>query len=73
MFLLIFVLFPGIVVKINFTESASTHQISLFLAEGTMMFGMMHKNILPIIGVNVEIPRKPMLVYPYVNKGNLKR
>lgn len=56
-----------------FSEAASRLQISLFLAEGTMMFGLMHKNILPIIGVNLENPRKPLLVYPYVNRGNLKR
>ncbi|RZC42234.1 tyrosine-protein kinase Drl, partial [Asbolus verrucosus] len=38
-----------------------------------MMLGMEHKNILPIWGVNVDNPKQPLLVYPYVNRGNLKR
>ncbi|CAH1377721.1 tyrosine-protein kinase Dnt-like isoform X1 [Tenebrio molitor] len=54
-------------------EAASKRQISLFLTEGTMMFGIEHKNILPVWGVNVDNPKQPLLVYPYVNRGNLKR
>ncbi|KAK9758841.1 WIF domain [Popillia japonica] len=51
------------------SEAASKLQISLFLTEGTMMYGIMHKNILPIIAANIDMLRKPLLVYPYINRG----
>lgn len=34
---------------------------------------MVHKNILPILAVNSDNPDQPLLVYPYANRGNLKR
>ncbi|XP_017770370.1 PREDICTED: tyrosine-protein kinase Dnt-like [Nicrophorus vespilloides] len=55
------------------TDAASKLQVSVFLAEGTIMFGMVHKNILPIIGVNTDNARRPLLIYPFSNRGNLKR
>ncbi|GJQ65745.1 hypothetical protein Trydic_g11929 [Trypoxylus dichotomus] len=55
------------------SDVASKLQISLFLREGTMMYGMVHKNILPIIAANIDNIRRPLLVYPYINRGNLKR
>ncbi|XP_022915557.2 tyrosine-protein kinase Dnt-like [Onthophagus taurus] len=55
------------------TESALKLQTSMFLTEGTMMFGLKHKHILPVIGANVDDERGPLLVYPYAGKGNLKR
>lgn len=59
--------------KIYVPEAASKKQVYSFLAEGTMMLGMEHKNVLPIWGVNVDNPKQPLLVYPYINRGNLKR
>lgn len=55
------------------SEVASKFQVTVFLAEGTMMHGLSHKNILSIIAANTDNPKQPLLVYPYVNKGNLKR
>lgn len=37
------------------------------------MLGAVHKNVLPILAVNSDNPMQPLLVYPYANKGNLKR
>ncbi|XP_019881760.2 tyrosine-protein kinase Dnt-like [Aethina tumida] len=54
-------------------ETASKRQLNLFLSEGTMMFGMDHKNVLKIIGVNMDNPKQPLLIFPCMNLGNLKR
>ncbi|KAJ9591605.1 hypothetical protein L9F63_001819, partial [Diploptera punctata] len=52
---------------------ASKLQVTLMLAEGTMLHGLSHKNVLPILAVSLDNPKQPLLVYPYANKGNLKR
>ncbi|KAJ8923852.1 hypothetical protein NQ315_010434, partial [Exocentrus adspersus] len=54
-------------------EAASKRLVGLFLAEGTMMYGMEHKNVLTILCANLDDPKQPLLVYPYSNRGNLKR
>ncbi|KAH1029788.1 hypothetical protein HUJ05_002957 [Dendroctonus ponderosae] len=41
--------------------------------EGTMMFGMDHKNVLSVLCVNTENPTRPLLVFSYASRGNLKR
>ncbi|PSN51027.1 Tyrosine-protein kinase RYK [Blattella germanica] len=55
------------------SDQASKLQVSLMLAEGTMLHGMSHKNVLPILAASLDNPKQPLLVYPYSNKGNLKR
>ncbi|XP_035216668.1 tyrosine-protein kinase RYK-like [Stegodyphus dumicola] len=55
------------------TDQASTIQVSLLTAEGMMMLGLNHKCILPLIGLCTDDPHHPMLVYPYMNQGNLKK
>lgn len=37
------------------------------------MLGAVHKNVLPVLAVNSDNPKQPLLVFPYSNKGNLKR
>ncbi|KAG5893537.1 hypothetical protein JTB14_013622 [Gonioctena quinquepunctata] len=54
-------------------EAASKRLVGLFLAEGTMMYGLEHKNVLTILCANLDDPKQPLLVYPYTNRGNLKR
>ncbi|CAH0561962.1 unnamed protein product [Brassicogethes aeneus] len=54
-------------------ETASKRQLNLFLSEGTMMYGLDHKNILKVLGVNMDNPKQPLLVYSYAGRGNLKR
>ncbi|CAL1279579.1 unnamed protein product [Larinioides sclopetarius] len=55
------------------TDQASTIQVSLLTAEGMMMLGLNNKYILPLIGLCTDDPYHPMLVYPYMNQGNLKK
>ncbi|XP_030756297.1 tyrosine-protein kinase Drl-like [Sitophilus oryzae] len=54
-------------------DTVSKRLLNLFLAEGTMMFGMDHKNVLTVLCVNLDNPTKPLLVYSYASRGNLKR
>lgn len=54
-------------------DQASPIQVSLLTAEGMMMLGMHQKNILPLIGLCTDDLHHPMLVYPYMNQGNLKK
>ncbi|XP_076347415.1 tyrosine-protein kinase RYK-like isoform X3 [Tachypleus tridentatus] len=54
------------------SEQASKDQISLLLFEGMRMFGTNHKNVLPIIAICMDNVQHPLLVYPFMNQGNLK-
>ncbi|XP_054724955.1 tyrosine-protein kinase RYK-like isoform X2 [Uloborus diversus] len=54
-------------------DQASPIQVSLLTAEGMMMLGMNHKCILPLVGLCTDDPHHPMLIYPYMNQGNLKK
>ncbi|XP_076324300.1 tyrosine-protein kinase RYK-like isoform X3 [Tachypleus tridentatus] len=54
------------------SDQASKDQISLLLAEGMKMYGTNHKNVLPIIAVCMDDVQHPLLVYPFMNQGNLK-
>ncbi|XP_076343833.1 tyrosine-protein kinase RYK-like isoform X2 [Tachypleus tridentatus] len=55
------------------SDQASQVQISILLGEGMKMFSFIHNNILPVIGVCMDNPQRPLLIYPYMNQGNLKR
>lgn len=60
-----------VMVKVT-TNQASKMQASLFIQEGTSMYGMNHLHILHVIAACVEDPERPILVYPMSNPGNLK-
>jgi len=48
--------------------------VALLLAEGSMLYGLQHQNLLPVLAVALPKPRgPPMLVYPLMGHGNLKR
>ncbi|GFG35749.1 hypothetical protein Cfor_05200 [Coptotermes formosanus] len=55
------------------SDQASKLQVTLMLAEGTMLHGLSHKNVLPVLAASLDNLKQPLLVYPYSNKGNLKR
>ena len=54
-------------------DHASQSQISLLLQEGLAMYGLSHKNILPILGVSLEDHTSPFLLYPLNGHTNLKK
>ncbi|XP_050497372.1 tyrosine-protein kinase RYK-like [Diabrotica virgifera virgifera] len=54
-------------------DTASKRVVSSFLAEGSMLYGMEHKNVLTIICANLDDPKQPLLIYPFTNRGNLKK
>jgi hypothetical protein len=63
-----------IIAHLNIPEVASQFQVALLLAEGSMLYGLQHQNLLPVLAVALPKPRgPPMLVYPLMGHGNLKR
>ncbi|XP_054268451.1 tyrosine-protein kinase Dnt-like isoform X1 [Macrosteles quadrilineatus] len=55
------------------SDEASMLQVSMFLSEGTLMYGLIHKHILPVLAANTDPCLPPLLVYPSAAHGNLKR
>ncbi|XP_049803698.1 tyrosine-protein kinase Dnt-like [Schistocerca nitens] len=55
------------------SDQASRLQVSLLLAEGSMLHGLSHQNLLPLLAASVEARLPPLLVYPHCAKGNLKK
>ncbi|XP_046674030.1 tyrosine-protein kinase Dnt-like isoform X1 [Homalodisca vitripennis] len=66
-------LHPQDVVVKTVSEEASMLQVSMLLSEGTLMYSLIHKNILPVLAANTDPCLPPLLVYPYISNGNLKR
>ncbi|UYV62777.1 RYK [Cordylochernes scorpioides] len=54
------------------SSHASPAQVSLLLSEGMRMYGTDHHCILPVLGVCMDNPVRPMLLYPFCSRGNLK-
>jgi len=55
------------------TEQASAAQKTVFLTEGTQMAGLQHRHILSVLGCCMDANNVPVIVYPWVSRGNLKR
>jgi len=55
------------------TEHASAAQKTVFLNEGTQMAGLQHRHILSVLGCCMDANNVPVIVYPWVSRGNLKR
>ncbi|XP_077512569.1 tyrosine-protein kinase RYK-like [Amblyomma americanum] len=55
------------------TGEASAAQASLAVREGLSLLGMNHANVLSVVGAACDEPGPPLLIYPYMNAGNLKR
>lgn len=54
-------------------ENAAENQIKLMLHEGTRFRDLQHPNISSVIGIVEGDGWGPLLVYPSVSHGNLKR
>ncbi|RWS09469.1 tyrosine-protein kinase RYK-like protein [Dinothrombium tinctorium] len=54
------------------SDQASKMQVSLFLIEGMSMYTLQHRHVLNVIAACIDDPQRPLLVYPLMNKGNLK-
>ncbi|CAG2121254.1 unnamed protein product, partial [Medioppia subpectinata] len=54
------------------SDQASRVQISLIMTEGMRFYSLKHRNLLSIIGTCTDDPKRPLLIYPHMNSGNLK-
>ncbi|KAK7086435.1 hypothetical protein SK128_011940 [Halocaridina rubra] len=56
------------------TESSSEVQRTVLLSEGTMLAGLVHDQLLRVIGAVVTPPESPpCIIFPRASQGNLKR
>lgn len=60
-------------VGIHSTDNATEAQVELMLEEGTRFQEILHPNFYQLLGIVNGDEAKPMLVYPFVSLGNLKR
>ncbi len=54
------------------SDQASKLQVSLVLTEGMKFWSLNHRNILSIIATCTDDPQRPLLIYPFMDGGNLK-
>lgn len=54
-------------------ENAADNQIQLMVQEGTQFQSLAHPNVCPLLGIVDGDGGKPLLVYPRVSHGNLKK
>ncbi|CAN8020923.1 unnamed protein product, partial [Ixodes persulcatus] len=62
----------NVIVK-TVTCEASAAQTSLLVLEGMALAGMNHANVLAVVGAACDEPGPPLLLYPYMSGGSLKR
>ena len=61
----------GVIVK-TVSRMASTDQVKLLLIESSMLKDLTHRNLLPIMAVCLEDEKQPLVMFPFMNRGNLK-
>jgi len=54
------------------TDQASPEQVNLFLTESCLLKKTSHRNVLPVMHVGLEEGVPPIVILPYMNRGNLK-
>lgn len=55
------------------TDEARSDQIEVMLREGSFTLGLKHDNINSIIASCIDEDQHPMLIYTFMNEGNLKK
>ena len=51
---------------------ASADQVNLLLIESSMLKDLTHRNLLPVMAVCLEDEKQPLIMFPFMNRGNLK-
>ena len=51
---------------------ATSDQVNLLLIESSMLKDLTHKNLLPVMAVCLEDEKQPLVMFPFMNRGNLK-
>ncbi|MPC58856.1 Tyrosine-protein kinase RYK [Portunus trituberculatus] len=59
-------LFPAL------SGEASSAQARMAVREGLLLAGLHHQHLLPVLGVCLADPRRPLLLYPHLGLTNLK-
>ena len=59
-------------IQLYFLDQASPEQVTLFLMEGSHLKKSTHHNVLSLMHCCFEDQKLPLVIYPYMNRGNLK-
>ena len=51
---------------------ATEDQVNLLLIESSMLKDLTHRNLLPVMAVCLEDEKQPLVMFPFMNRGNLK-
>ena len=54
------------------SDQASPEQVNLFLTESCLLKKTNHRNVLPVMHAGLEEGMPPIVILPYMNRGNLK-
>lgn len=54
-------------------DQARRDQVDILLREGCMTRGARHENVNAVLAVCLEPEEQPLLIYPLMNEGNLKK
>ncbi|XP_045133809.1 tyrosine-protein kinase Dnt-like isoform X1 [Portunus trituberculatus] len=54
------------------SSEASSAQARMAVREGLLLAGLHHQHLLPVLGVCLADPRRPLLLYPHLGLTNLK-
>ncbi|RUS73155.1 hypothetical protein EGW08_019077 [Elysia chlorotica] len=55
------------------TDQANSDQVQLFLTESVLLKGLAHPNLHSLMGVCMARPEQPLVVYPAMQEGNMKK
>ncbi|CAG5117591.1 unnamed protein product, partial [Candidula unifasciata] len=55
------------------TSQATADQVQVFLTESVQLKGLVHPNLHSLLGVCLETPEQPLVVYPCLQEGNMKK
>ena len=51
---------------------ATEDQVNLLLIESSMLKDLTHRNLLPVMAVCLEDEKQPLVMFQFMNRGNLK-
>lgn len=55
------------------TDQANPDQVQLFLTESVLLKGLVHPNLHSLMGACMARPEQPLVVYPAMQEGNMKK
>ncbi|CAL1533163.1 unnamed protein product, partial [Lymnaea stagnalis] len=55
------------------TDQANPDQVQLFLTESVLLKTLVHPNLHSVLGACLDNPEQPLVIYPFLQEGNMKK